>query len=139
MTTRLGIISARRMMRNGLLTESIVIRQEAAGGRNTFGEYVPGATGDTPYDASVEPLTLADGNEVRQILPAGNRITDSIRVFVATTDDNVAKALRVGTNQTNADIVIYDGLEYIIVDVTDFARHGHLNIVAVRLGGQDDS
>ena len=139
MARRLGITSARRVLNNPLFVETVVIRREATGSRNEWGEYVAGAEQSTTYNASVEPLTASDAVEVRQIVPEANRITDTIRVFVATTDDNIAKSLRVGTNQTNADTIEYAGLDYIIVRVTDFARHGHLNIVAVRLEGQNDA
>lgn len=139
MARRLGVQSARRTLNNPLFTEPVVLNRESTGSRNEWGEYVPGAITSTDHNSSVEPLTTQDGQEIRQILPEGNRISDMKRFFIATTDEDIAKSLRVGTNQTNADTVTYNGLDWIIVKVTDFARHGHLNIVAVRLDGQDDS
>ncbi len=134
---RIGRQSARRIIRGRHFSSEVTLRVQAVGTRNEHGEYVNGATTETTLRASAEPSTLESMKELRLVLPEGNRIAEAFTFFLATTDQNLAKALRVGTAQTNPDVIVYQGLNYCIRSVKDFTDHGHIMIVATREDGQD--
>ena len=80
-----------------------------------------------------------DGKQ-RLELPEAERKHVAICVLYETTDHDAVSPLKIGTNQADSDIIVpdYDGLEYAVRVVHDFATYGHLEIYATRLEGQND-
>ena len=71
---------------------------------------------------------------VRNIAPEGARIQD-MRMFWV---EQETKPLRVGANQTDGDVIEYNGLRYRIRHVHDWRPHGFVEALGVREDGQDD-
>ena len=110
-----------RPFTNPRLTEPAVWRRQEAGSRNTYGEFVPGATADKDIR-----VTTAPGGAPREPTPAGQRVSDLRTFWVdkstirgaadATTE---AAALDPATPR-EADIIVYGGSDWRINDALDW-------------------
>lgn len=110
-----------RPFTNPRLTEPAVWRRQAAGARNTYGEFVPGATSDKDIR-----VTTAPGGAPRSELPAGQRLTDLRTFWVdkstirgAADVTTEAAALNPATPR-EADIIVYAGSSWRINDALDW-------------------
>ena len=74
----------------------IVRRREGPGAKSTFGEFVPGATTETTFAASVQPLSLDDADTA-----GGSSLHERWVAFVPEPD-----ALRAAFEDRNADQVV---------------------------------
>lgn len=115
--------SARRLLRGEYGEDCEIIRQ-AAGSRNEYGEFVPGAT-------TTEPVRMAvEGGENRDMQTSGARLRDMKRFFLPTNGD--VAPIRVGTSQTEADIIRYAGTDYTVLRVDSYEAFGHIEILGIR-------
>lgn len=105
--------------------ESATLIKQAAGDYNEYGEWVPGA--ETSSAITVESAPPS-GARVRDIQPDGARLQDW-RTFWLYTD---VEPLRVGTGQTDGDVVQYDGIRYRVRHVADYRPHGPVEVLGVR-------
>jgi len=133
---KLGVRSARRILRSKRVTEDIVLRR-TSGSRNAHDEWVADDPVDTPLKASVENTSLANSSR-REPTQAGNRVVDERTFFIFTQDHDLARSLRTGQNATYADVIIHNGLEFIVNRMMDFTSHGHIEVFTTRREGQDD-
>ena len=84
--------------------ETITRRRQAPGDRNSAGEFVVGATVETEFPASVQPLALSDAD-----LGGGVQLTETLKVYIP--EDN---ALRAAFDDSIADRVVIDGREFVV-------------------------
>ena len=63
-------------------------------------------------------------------------MSNGLIIYVPNTED--IEALRVGTDQSNGDVVVYNNINYLIKTVVDYNVYGHYQIIATRLEGQND-
>ena len=113
------------------IMEFYLIKQ-SAGSRNDEGVFVPGSPPPVKKTGSVQPL---DGKS-RANLPEAERLMDAICVLYLTIDHDAISPLRIGTLQTDSDIIRYRGIKYAVRVVHDMADFGHLEVHATRLEGQ---
>ena len=120
--------------------QSFQLRQQAAGDYNAAtSDYIAGASIDINMIGSIQPAT---GQIVNQ-LPENERQVDNILVVTDGIDQDSgdlikAKSVRFGdADQTQGDIVLHDGFLWIVRKVLDYGLHGHQEILAVKIGGQD--
>lgn len=81
---------------------------------------------------SIQPLKGRD----RLNLPEGERAAEGVVAYLK--DDINVESIRVGTNQSDGDSIIFDGINYLIRSVRSWHQHGHYKIIAIRLEGQSD-
>ena len=116
--------------------QSFIVTQQSAG-TWVSGDYVPGATTDINLSGSVQP---ADGDTVLQLTEA-ERQSEVISLWTNGIDDNgdmiKIKPVRFGTDQTQGDTILFDGVDYQVRKVLDFGAHGHQEIVAVKMENQN--
>ena len=72
-------LSARRF------PDRITRRRQEPGGRNEFGEFVPGAVVETPFPASVQPLAIEDKDFV-----GGSQLSERMKCYIPEPDALVA-------------------------------------------------
>lgn len=134
MVFKIGQNAAIAVLRNPAFVESFSLKKQAPGDRNDDGVYVPGAETIFPnLQGSIQPL---DGKS-RQELPEGERLFDAICILFETLNHDAISPLRIGTVQTESDIIVYNGLNWAVRVVHDMATFGHLEIFATRLENQD--
>ena len=123
--------SSRRLLRVEYGEDCEIVRQ-AAGSRNEYGEFVPGATTTEPVRMAVEPATAGplSGGENRDMQPSGARLRDVKRFFLPSNGD--VAPIRVGTSQTEADVIRYAGTDYSVVRVDSYEAFGHIEILGMR-------
>lgn len=92
-----------------LLGERDLTRRRSADGAYTAGRWAAGATTDTTFRGSVQPL---DGQD-RQVLPEGLRQRDGRKVYAP------SGTLRVDdqADESSGDLVVIDGVAYRVVHV----------------------
>lgn len=123
--------SARRLLRGEYGEDCEIVRQ-AAGSRNEYGEFVPGAATTEPVRMAVEPAAsgLLYGGEDRDMQKSGSRLRDMKRFFLPTNGD--VAPIRVGTDQTEADVIRYAGTDYTVLRVDAYDAFGHIEILGIR-------
>lgn len=134
MAYKIGQNAAMSVLRNPAFIESFVLKKQLPGDRDDDGVYVPGA--DVPpmdLEGSIQPL---DGKS-REELPEGERLFDAICILFETLDHDAISPLRIGTVQTESDIIVYNSLNWAVRVVHDMASFGHLEIFATRLENQN--
>ena len=104
--------------------ESATLIKQAAGSR-VAGVWTPGAETSTAITVESAPPS---GARVRDIQPDGARLQDW-RMFWIYTD---VEPLRVGTGQTDGDVVLYDGIRYRVRHTADYRPHGPVEVLGVR-------
>ena len=116
------------------------IRQQAVGARNpATGKYVPGTSTTTRLAGSVQP---ADGKLVSQLVE-NERQSDSISIWTDAVDLGnpavtlVIRSVRFGSEQTQNDVIVYNGFNWNVRRVWDYGPHGHQQILAVKVDGQN--
>lgn len=134
MAYKIGQNAAISVLRNPAFIESFTLKKQAPGDRDDDGVYIPGAETTFPgLQGSIQPL---DGKS-REELPEGERLFDAICILFETLNHDAISPLRIGTVQTESDIIIYNGLNWAVRVVHDMASFGHLEIFATRLENQD--
>ncbi len=129
-----GAMSAMAFLRNQRNIQTFTLIRQEAGSRDSEGKYVPGNDIiDPDASGSVQPL---DGQQ-RLELPEAERLFDGKCILYLTDDFDSIRPLRIGTSQTDSDIVEYKGIQYAVRVVHDMSDYGHLEIYATRLEGQD--
>ena len=81
----------------------ITRRRESPGMRNSFGEWIPGASVDEELRASVQPLKLEDAD-----LAGGSQLVDRMKVFVLPRRERISIA-SAATLLWNGDPVTFHG------------------------------
>ena len=133
MTLKTGQLSAKIVLRNPRNIEPFLLIKQAPGERDSTGVYVPGNESQYSLDGSIQPLDGKSRNE----LPEGERLSDAICILFETTCNDDIRPLRIGSVQTESDIVVYNGLQWAVRVVHDMSTFGHLEIYATRLENQD--
>ncbi len=134
MAFKIGQNAAISVLKNPAFIESFDLKKQAPGDRDDDGVYVPGTeTIFADLEGSIQPL---DGKS-REELPEGERLFDAICVLYETLDHDAISPLRIGTVQTDSDIIVYNSLNWAVRVVHDMATFGHLEIYATRLENQD--
>lgn len=134
MVVKTGQLAAAAVLRDTANIESFTLKKQAPGDRNADGIYVPGAETVFPdLQGSVQPL---DGKS-REELPEGERVFDAICILFETLDHDAISPLRIGTVQTESDLIVYNDLTWAVRVVHDMASYGHLEIYATRLENQN--
>ena len=132
MSSRIGRLSA-RILNGSRLGRSFQVRQYPTGSRNEFGDWISGEPVITDMVGSIQPAT----EKQKLQLPEAERISEAIIVYVATLNADTISPLKVGTTQSQSDIIIIDGLEWSVRAVKNFSDFGHLEIIATRIEGQN--
>ena len=70
------------------------------------GEYEPGAVVETPFRANVQPVKLEDDDQA-----GGAQYSRALKVYIPESD-----ALAAAFGDAQADHVVYDALEYVVVE-----------------------
>lgn len=134
MVIRTGQLAAKAVLRDPQNIDTFSLKKQAPGDRDSTGVYVPGAETITPdLNGSIQPLDGKSRNE----LPEAERLMDAICILYETLDHDAISPLRIGTVQTESDIIIWNGLNWAVRVVYDMALYGHLEIYATRLEGQN--
>ena len=129
-----GMLAAQAVLTDQANIEPFVLTKQAPGIRDLTGVYVPGAETVFPdLEGSIQPL---DGKS-REQLPEAERLLDAICILFGTTDHDAISPLRIGTAQTESDIITYNGLDWAVRVAHDMATYGHLEIFATRLENQN--
>lgn len=129
-----GMLAAKAVLTDPANIEPFVLTKQAPGNRDSTGVFVPG--GETVFpdlEGSVQPL---DGKSRAQ-LPEAERLLDAICILFWTTDHDAISPLRIGTEQTDSDLITWNGLTWAVRVVHDLATYGHIEVFATRLEGQD--
>jgi len=130
-----GAMSAMAFLRNPRNIQTFTLIRQEPGSRDSTGVFVPGADiVDPDATGSVQPL---DGQQ-RLELPEAERLMDGKCILYLTDDFDSIRPLRIGTSQTDSDIIQYKDIQYAVRVVHDMSDYGHLEIYATRLEGQND-
>lgn len=107
----------RRPFANQRLTEPAALRRQAAGTRNEYGEFVPGAT--TDHDIRI---ITAPGGAARDPLPAGQRLSDMRTFWLEKSPQRGATAVSPlsETPPREQDAIVYGNALYAINDILDW-------------------
>lgn len=127
MTTRHDLL-AKRITQGRAFGQPASVVIQAAGGRNAYGEWEPGATASVATVLATTPLPGAE----REEMPEAARLSDA-RVFWLT---SVAAPIRVGTEETAGDVLEYNGVLYRALRTEQWP--GYWRVIAVR-GEQDNA
>ena len=100
---------------------SITRKRQAAGSFNDFGEFVAGSVQETVLRASIQPLDTEEDTALE-----GARLDQRLKVFVPTEN-----ALAPAFDQSEADTVLVDGVEY-VVEKSRSWRGSHTRAILLR-------
>lgn len=101
--------------------QTITRRRQAPGVFDSFGEFQPGATTETDFRASVQPLSIEDKD-----LEEGARLSEKMKVYLP--NEN---ALLAAFDDRGADRVVYNGIEYIVEESRSWPG-GHTRATIIR-------
>lgn len=135
MVYKIGQNASKAVLNNPASIEQFTLIKQDAGSR-VKGIYTPGSDNTFPDEfGSIQPL---DG-ESRQELQEGERKLDAICILFETSDYDAMAPLRIGTVQTDSDIIIplISGLQYAVRVVHNMSTYGHLEVYATRLENQN--
>lgn len=107
--------------------ETITLRTFATGARDGSGNYIVGASADTPIQASVQPL---NGTEL-QTLEEGDRKKDTKKFYTLATVKTASQY-----TGDSADHLIVDGVSYEARKVMDWRSSSplpHFKVIGVRV------
>ena len=136
--TQIGRGSAKRILNSRRFTVCVTLTVERAGERNDFGEYEAGTPQTYDIRASQEPVDNAE--TLRRIMgEEADRVKDARYFFIEVCgDEDFIRPLRTGVAQTRNDTITYNDIKYCIRQVADYTEHGHVEVIAVRMEGQND-
>lgn len=130
-------------------TDRVQLIRQAAGRRNEYGEWEPGAeAAPVPADVRSEPLDLQGLAWLRDNLPEGSRLMDA-RLFTvprrygpqwAGDQSREVAPVRAGTGATDGDVIVWQGQRFRAQRVAWQRRAGgfeRYDVTAVRIEGQD--
>ena len=130
---RIGRRSSRLLTTNRHARTFVLIKQ-AVGSRDENGRWVAGVETSYPdLKGSIQPVDKSQ----RLQLPEAERLDEAISVFFKTTDRDAIRPLRVGSVQTDSDIIQADGLNWAVRAVDDWHDHGHITAICTRLEAQN--
>jgi hypothetical protein len=135
MAYKIGQNASKAVLRNQASIEQFTLIKQNPGIR-VKGIYTPGSDNTFPNEfGSIQPL---DGKS-RSELPEGERLLDAKCILFETSDYNAISPLRIGTKQTDSDIIIpaISGIRYAVRVVYNMSTYGHLEVYATRLEGQN--
>jgi len=131
MSQRIGRRSA-RIINKSRFSRSFTLTQYATGSR-VGGLWVAGTPTVSSLTGSIQPST----DKERLQLPEGERASEAITVYIETIGKDTISPIKVGTAQTDSDIITVDGLNYAVRVSTPWFDFGHLQVIAVRLEDQN--
>ena len=70
-------------------------------------------------------------------MPEAERLSEAKTVLFNTTDRDKIRPLRVGTSQTDSDVIVVDNLRWSVRAVDDWSDFGHIKAICTRLEEQD--
>jgi len=129
MALKTGQLASKIVLRDPRNIEPFVLRKQAPGSRNAQGEYIPGASTDQSLEGSIQPL---DGRS-REDLPEAERLKDAICLLYETENHDEIRPLRIGADQTDSDLIIWQNQSWAVRVVYDMATFGHLEIYATKI------
>ena len=106
--------------------ESATLIRQEPGGRNEFGEWVPGPETRTDVDVVSAP---PDKAEVRDILPEGSRLSEWRMFWI---EDQAVEAVHVVGEAAEGDAIEHNGARYTVRHVEDWSPHGFVEVLGVR-------
>ena len=131
--SRIGRRSS-RLLTNNRFARSFTLKKQAVGDRSdSTGEWVPGNTTETSLKGSIQPATKSQ----RLQLPEAERLDEAIAVYFKTTDRDDIRPLRIGTAQTDSDIIAIDNLNWAVRAADDWSDFGHITAICTRLEAQN--
>lgn len=131
----MSLLNNSATLKNKAFKQPFTVKRTAAGTWNTTtGKWEPGAD-QTPVNASgsVQPATSKDMQWLALNTEGGQMIKSAVRIY--TRFEFTPGVL--GANGRGGDILEYKGLDWIVIQVADFAPHGHGKVFGVRIDGQD--
>ena len=117
---------ARRILEGRAFSETALIFRQEAGARNDYGEWVAGEEETESVRVATQPLTSKDAADLRDVVPEGSRLRDARRFWLR---PDIAP-IRVGTGQTEGDIIEYDSTRYRVLRVERW--RGYIAAIGVR-------
>ena len=123
------------LLKGSAFKQTFQVKRAQAGQRDGItGKWVPAAPTD-PVSAtgSIQPVNEAGMQRLRLGLEGGMRITEAIRVYTAFD----LKAGSLGGNGTLGDVVVYRGLDWSVIQISDYSAHGHNKVYGVRCDAQN--
>lgn len=121
-------IARQSIRQNRYFSASATVIIEAAGRRNQYGEWEPGASQSTAQLLATTPLS---GKE-RDDLPEGAREADARKFWLT----SLAVPIRTGIGPTEGDRIVYDGTMYRAIRAEQWP--GHWQVLGIR-GEQDNA
>ena len=110
--------------------ERATLIQETQGIRDA-GVWNPGL----PFETAIWVITApASAGLARSVLPEGARITDARQFWL----DEPVRPVRVGTEQTGPDVILYQTFLYQVRHVSEYLQDGFVECLATRKDGQGD-
>ena len=128
--TRTSLLSG-----NSRFGEDMILIQAAESDYDDNGRWIEVPGTEISIRGNMQPATP----DQRKVLPEGDRIEEAHMVYFKTDNRNQVRPVRVGTNSTDADVIIANGLRYIVRDVSDWSTHGHIEALVTREDGQNDN
>ncbi|MCK5607379.1 hypothetical protein KAR91_36180 [Candidatus Pacearchaeota archaeon] len=134
MAYKIGQNAAKSVLRNPAFIEQFTLIKQSAGDRDDDGIYQPGEDNIFPNErGSIQPLTGKERSELKE----GERLLDAICILFETTDLDAISPLRIGTVQTESDLIVYNNLQWAVRVVHNMSTYGHLEVFATRLENQN--
>lgn len=129
---RIGRRSAKLLTKSKFARDFVLVRQ-MVGSRDSNGRWVAGAE----ISENLKGLVREATNTERLQLQIAERLSEAITIFFHSTVSDKTRPLRVGTVQTDSDIIIVDNLRWAVKTIGNWSDFGHIKITCVRLEGQD--
>ncbi len=134
----MALLDNSNILNNPAFQITVPVKRNQTGALNTTtGVWVSGtAIPDLSIRCSIQPANLEEKQYLAEALEGGQEITNAIRIYNFS-KDLVLQPGTTGDNATEADIVVYDGLDWVVVQLSDFKQHGHQKVFGVRTDGQN--
>jgi len=127
------LLSVNPILSNSLFRQEFTYYKQTQTLNATTGKFSFVNTTPVAGHGSVQPCERTELHSIMNTIAGGQNITDAIIIF--TKEPLVAGTI--GSPSGSGHFVNYNGLEWLVVDVETFTKHGHVEAIAVRLAGQN--
>jgi hypothetical protein len=121
------------LLRSDRFARDFVLVRQAVGIRDSDGRWIAGAENSENLKGLVCKATDAE----RSQLQMAERLSEAITIFFHTLARDKMRPIRVGSVQTDSDVIIVDNLRWAVRSVGDWSDFGHIKITCIRLEGQN--